>query len=238
MSSDQKKRQKKLEKQAAKRKEKKHELTRAQSAGLAERLTAATKFPILDCWIPENAQEQGLGWVVLSREFPNRDVAVVNILVDLHCLGVKNVHAEILGRSDYNTKYLRKMVARMKLRKASPADARKLIEDAVAYARGIGLTPHSDYAKAMLLFGDVNAADSKAQFEFGKDGKPFFFAGPNDTPARCRQILAILNNSCGPGGFHYVMPLSGPDFGGLSLAGPHEGEEILDDSEELGENES
>ena len=60
----------------------------------------------------------------------------------------------------------------------------------------------------MLLFGDVDPAASEARFEFGKDGKPFFIAGPRDTPARCKQILTTLANTCGPDGFHYLIPVS------------------------------
>ena len=70
---------------------------------------------------------------------------------------------------------------------------------------GIGLSPHPDYAKFMVLFGDVKASDSDAKFEFGKDGKPLFINGPNDSPARCREILSILSNTCGQGNFEVIM---------------------------------
>jgi hypothetical protein len=209
MPGDPRKRQKKLERRSAKRKEKKHALVRQENAGLAERLTAATKYPILHCWIGDDIERQGIGWVVLSREFPNGQVAVASFLVDSYCLGVKDVHAEILGRFSYDAKYVRKMSADMPSHAATPADARKLLEDAVAYARSLGLASHPDYPKVMHLFGDVSAADSQATFVFGKDGKPFFVSGPNDTPERSRQIVAILNNTCGPGRFEYLVAFSG-----------------------------
>jgi hypothetical protein len=234
MAGDPRKRQKKMERRTAKRKEKKHALVRQENPGLMERLTAAARCPILDCWIGADIANQGIGWVLLSREFPNGQVAVANFLVDVYCLGVKNVHVEVLGRFSYDSKYVRQMAKQMNLQPALPADARKLLEEAVAYARGLGLPPHPDYAKAMHIFGDVAAADSKAMFEFGKDGKPLFIAGPNDTPERSRQIMAILSNTRGQGKFDFILPLSAPpsdkDF---HIVGPNE--EAFDDLEDFGD---
>ena len=205
MGSDPKKRQKKLERKSAKRKDKRHQLVREKNAGLGDRLTAAAKFPVLDCWITDSLYEEGLGWVVLSREIPNGTVAVVNFLVDRYCLGVKNLHAEIVGRATYDEKYRRKMLSEMQPHDVSPADALKLVQEAVAYARGLGFSPHADYTKALHLFGSTDATASTAQYEFGKDGQPFFMNGPNDTPQRCKQIMATLTNTCGPGNFNFII---------------------------------
>ncbi len=248
MGSDPRKRQKKLERRAAKRKEKKHLLVREQSAGLPERLTAAARFPVLYCGIGESLEPEGIAWVLLSRELPNGQVAAASFLVDRYCLGVKNVFAEVLGRSAYNSKYVQRMRSDMALRSVAPAEARKLLEEAVAYARGLGLSPHPDYPKALLLFGDVNPAESDARFEFGKDGQPFFVAGPNDTPERCQQIMAILRDTCGPGRFHYLLPVPGGDFGKaipsyfgpgkLRMIGPEEvaDEEHMEEPEDFDDN--
>jgi hypothetical protein len=205
MANDPRKRQKKLERSAAKRKDKKHIRVREQSAGLAERLGAASAWPVLHCWIGNSIAERGIGWVVLSRAMPNGPVAVASFLLDSYCLGVKDVFAETLPRSAYDEKYLRKMMSDMPSRSVAPAEARKILEEAVAYAREIGFSPHADYPRAIILFGDIDAADSDAQFQFGKDGKPFFISGPNDSPERCKQIVAILSKTCGPGLFDYLV---------------------------------
>jgi len=209
MGSDPRKRQKKLERRAAKRKEKKHIQVREQTAPLAERLAAAVRFPVLHCTIGDSLQEEGLGWVLLSREIPGGKVAAASFLVDRYCLGVKNVFGEVLSRPEYDAKYVRKMKVDMPSHSVPPAEARKLLEEAVAYAHGLGLPPHADYTRMLTLFGSIDPAESNAHFEFGKDGKPLFVAGPNDTPERCRAILGILTESCGPGGFHYIMPVAG-----------------------------
>lgn len=211
MPIDPRKRQKKQERRAAKRKSKQHQLAREKHAGLPERLTAAARYPILHCWATTDLRDQGLGWVCLSRELPNGWVAFGLFLVDRYCLGVKNAMADVLGRYTYDNEIARKMRSEFTAQDMQPAAARKLIEEAVAYARSLGLPPHPDYQRARLIFGDLDPAASGEQFEFGKDGKPLFIAGPHDTPERCRQILTTLEESCGPDGFHYLIPLSGAD---------------------------
>src|SRR6266478_902718 len=93
-------------------------------------------------------------------------------------------------------------------REITPATARRFVESAVEYARGLGFPPHPDHHRAKLIFGAIDPAQATEELEFGKDGKPFFIAGPNDNQSRCRQILATLERSCGPGGSHFLMPMA------------------------------
>jgi hypothetical protein len=209
MPSDPRRRQKKLERRNARRKEKKHAIVRQQSAGIGERLAAAAKFPVLHCCIGNSLETNGIASVLLSRALPGGQVAVATFLVDRFCLGVKDAWAEVLDRVSYEDKYTRTMTGDNAARTVPPAEALKLVTESVEYARSNGLSPHPDYPRTLRIFGDTSPADSSATFEFGKDGKPFFVAGPYDTPERCRQVIAILENHCGSGGYHYAIP-SGP----------------------------
>src|SRR5436305_3256934 len=109
MAADPRKRQKKLAKRAAKRKAKHHEIARARAAGLPERMAAAAGFPILDSLATTDLWDQGLGWVVVSRQMPDGGVAVAIFLVDRYCLGVKDAIARIASRYEYDTEILHKM---------------------------------------------------------------------------------------------------------------------------------
>jgi hypothetical protein len=211
MATNPRKRQQKLERRAAKRKEHKHQAARRQQALPLERLAASAKFPVLHAWVSDNVWNEGMGWVLLSRLLPDGSVAAGVFLLDRYCLGVKDALAEILPRSTYDDKFVRKMRGQFTSQDVTPAAARKLVEDAVAYAADLGFPPHADYHKAKLVFGDIDPRECTEQFEFGKDGKPYFFAGPHDGPERCRQILGILLGKCGPGGFDYVIPLGEPE---------------------------
>jgi hypothetical protein len=206
--SNDRKRQKKLERKNAKRKEKKHVIAREQSTGMAGRIAATTRFPVEDALISVSFYDQGIGQVLLSRSLPEGSIAIASFLVDRYCLGVKDAFGHIITRSEYEDKFLN---GKLDFRRMTPPDIRKLVDSAVEYARSLGFAPHSDYHKAYPIFGDINAAESTEEFEFGKDGKPFYVAGPHDGAARIGQILGTLRERFGEGGFHYMVPMMGDD---------------------------
>jgi hypothetical protein len=211
MATDPRKRQKKLERRNAKRREKQHSLVRQQHAGMGGQLAAATKYPVLHSWVTEDFWTEGMGWALLSRELPDGSIAVGVFLVDRYCLGVKDALPNVVGRYTYDMDFVRKIRQQFTTREVSPATVRKLVEAAVAYAADLGLPPHPDYHKAKMIFGTIDPRESTEEFEFGENGKPHFVAGPTDTPQRCRQIIAILTHSCGPGGFNYTIPMAASD---------------------------
>jgi len=86
-----------------------------------------------------------------------------------------------------------------------PECARKLVEGAVRYADDLGLPPHEDYRIAKKIFGDVRGEHCTEEHVFGKEGKPFFCSGPNDSRAKCEQVIRILHNHCGEGGYHFLV---------------------------------
>jgi hypothetical protein len=208
MPTDPKKRQKQQERRKAKRKAKQQEITKEKHAGLAERLTAAAQFPVYRSWATEDLWTQGLGQVCISRALPNGLVAFAIFLVDRYCLGVKDAWAEIIAGSDYESRIEGGTRSNFTVRNLSPASVRKIVESAVAYANDLSLHPHADYQKARALFGDINAAEGTEDIEFGKNGKPFFIAGPHDTMDRCRRILSTLVASRGPDGFEFAVPFT------------------------------
>jgi hypothetical protein len=227
MPIDPRKRQKKQQRHAAKRKAKQHQLSKQKSAGLAERLAAAAGYPVLHSGISESVWDQGIGQVFLSRLLPSGQVAFAVFLVDVYCLGVKDAMSSVISRSTYDSKFGARMRPGHGVTQASPACVRKLVEGAAEYARGLGLHPHPDYFRARPLFGTIEATECAEEFPFGKDGKPFFVAGPYDTPDRCRQILNALVQSCGVDGFHFMLPLADPRSLPAALA--HRGTEALPD---------
>ena len=146
MAGNDRKRQKKLERKKAQRKEKRKAVARVQSAGLPAKLAAASKYPVLHCWMTYSNKEQGIGYVTLSRESPGGLVAVACFLVDRFCLGVKDVMLDVMHRTDYEERFQRELRSRQPGEDVPPQDAVKYVTGAVAYARSVGLPPHPDYA--------------------------------------------------------------------------------------------
>ena len=73
-------------------------------------------------------------------------------------------------------------------------------------------SPHTaTLPRAERLFGNVDADASDATFTFGREGKPFYMSGPNDTPAQSRQRMAQLTKAVGAGNFDYMSVVGGLD---------------------------
>jgi hypothetical protein len=210
MAIDPRKRQKKLERRKAKQRAERRELARRDSGGLASRLQQVFAAPILHCCTSAEIWEQGIGQVLISRQLGNGDVAFVVFLLDIYCLGVKDLIMSIAPRARYERDMYDKLARRDALLPLKPECARKLVEGAVQYALDLGLPPYADYRTAKLIFGDISAEACTEEYEFGKDGKPFFIAGPYDSPARCEQILRTLRRRCGPNGHRFPVPVGGP----------------------------
>jgi len=204
MAANQKKRQKKLERRAAKRKDRRRELIRQKNRGLGELLWMASGSPVLHSRIADTLKDEGMGHVLLSRLLPNNRVAAVLFLVDRYCLGVKDCFGRLMVRAEYDA-FCKDLDDRFEMEDHTPADVRKLVEGVVDSARDLGLEPHPDYHRVKAIFGDIDARESRIEFEFGSEGKPLFINGPHDGPERCRRILSILEHRCGPDGYHYIM---------------------------------
>lgn len=210
MAIDPRKRQKKLAKQKAKRKEKALDHRRSQqgktSLFVPMEFELGARGPILECLMTAEIFEAGIGQVFVSRTTGSGQVAAGVFLVDTYCLGVKNAFPMLQPRAEYEN-YIEMTEQQAGLVRIDPAYAKKLVEDAVAYARDLGFEPHEDYRVARKVLQDIDATACEEQFTFGKDGKPFFMSGPNDSPQRSRQIVETLERRCGAGGYHYVVGL-------------------------------
>jgi hypothetical protein len=131
---------------------------------------------------------------------------MASFLLDVYCLGIKNVIFRALEASELAF-FITNMEATSPFVAIDPCDARKLLRDLALWAQSMGIAPHRDFAAAERLFGDVRWETSAATFQFGRDGKPLYVAGPNDSPVQIRRRLDDLRNRLGDEGFHYIVPI-------------------------------
>ena len=234
MGVDDRRRQRKLERKTAKRKERQRELARATPQGLAERIALASDGSVVHCCVQDAVVEDGIGSLLLSRVGPRQQVGFAVLLIDAYCLGVKDAFGNLVSRGEYE-KFYRQFSQRCPLIPLTPASGRRLAEDAVAYARQFGIEPHPDFHRVQGIFAGIDSATATRRFDFGdSNGKPHFIAGPHDGPTRCRQIMSLLENHCGRNGFHFTVPFGGAvDPGDLEFAG--EGGADDDEAERLGD---
>ncbi len=79
-----------------------------------------------------------------------------------------------------------------------------MIYGSIEYAAQFGFTPQEDFALSQYVLAPRGELEEPYHLTFGKNGKPFFIAGPYDNAAR---ILRQLEKNPGPGKFDYFAPL-------------------------------
>ncbi len=160
----------------------------------------------VDCLISEEINEVGIGYVLIAREKSSQSIRCVTFLVDVFCLGIKDCFLDKCSHYEYGFMKER-LNAASNLIQIPPSHAKKLLQEAVVYAKGLGFDPHSDFERHFKSLGDVDASACKETFTFGRDGKPLYILGPKDSPTKVARILACLEQKCGPEGYHYLAEL-------------------------------
>jgi hypothetical protein len=176
----------------------------ALEASLPARVLRAAQAPIQHCFLTEAVFEFGIGTLVLARGATPHHLALSSFLIDVFCLGIKDVMFESV-ESEVFEMCIDATAAGSPLVSVDPSYARKLLRDLAAWSQSIGFTPHRDFAAVERVFGDVNADASDAGFRFGRDGKPVYIPGPNDTAALIRRRVQQLQKYLGDDGFGFEM---------------------------------
>src|SRR5262245_3249673 len=108
MAIDQRRRQKKLAKQRAKRKARAasqnregHRQSSGRGAIASLEFELAARAPIYKCYVADEVFDQGLGYVVVSR-LSGAEVAAGIFMVDAYCLGVKDAFAMLKPRAIFD----------------------------------------------------------------------------------------------------------------------------------------
>ncbi|MCD4671049.1 MAG: hypothetical protein K8R77_00165 [Anaerolineaceae bacterium] len=173
-------------------------------------LQNAREYPLHGCWIMANWQDEGITPVVVAREQGPDKIMFGVYLVDLYCLGIKDV----VARTDYSLKKFKRELPLLCMntpKKCTVELAHEIIYGALEYAEKIGFQPHADF-KARLADQILDPQDAhlrKNHVSFGKDGKPLFVAGPYDDERKCRLVINTLMRTCGEGNFNYIIGFGG-----------------------------
>lgn len=202
--------QKKLAKQKAKRSEKRFRQQQLNSKDPTVRLRHAEKWPIVQALVGAKLWKEGIGYLAIARQEAEGRLVFGAYLVDAYCLGVKNAFWNAGPPGDFK-ELLQKMEQTQTMVAISPACLVKIVEGAVEYARSFGFPPHPDYRHAALLLSGIDPKACTHEFTFGRDGKPFYIQGPNESPAMASAIMQRIQEAGG----HFLIEASRADPGDL-----------------------
>jgi hypothetical protein len=171
-------------------------------ASLPARVLRAAHVPIQHCFLNESVFETGMGTLIVARGATPHHVALGSFLIDVFCLGIKDVMFESV-ESEVFEMYMDAMDSLSPVVSVDPSYARKLLRDLAAWSQSIGFGPHRDFVVVEPMFGDVSADASDAVFRFGRDGKPVYIPGPYDTAPLIRRRIEQLQKHLGDDGFGF-----------------------------------
>jgi yecA family protein len=156
-----------------------------------------------EAYIEKAWREHGLAHLVVVRLRENGSADYGVFLVDVWCLGVKDA----FGRSDVLESEVRELVDEelpdAMREPIHPVCAKKLIEGALAYAENLGFAPHRDFRKARRVLSGLDASLCPTEFAYGREGRPCYVRGSDDSDERVDRVLAILEARVGPDGYDY-----------------------------------
>ena len=141
----------------------------------------------------------GLASILVARD-QGSSVSVCGYLVDVWCLGVKDV----LGPKSVERRKLPRFMDSYFRSYDQPALgapielARHVVFGAVAYARKLGFEPHPDFAGCS---GHLGPWAGSSDITFGRNGKPTYIQGPHDDAG---HVIKTLRRSVGKRNFDYL----------------------------------
>jgi hypothetical protein len=181
----------------------------SSTASLRNTVRNARSYPLVECLISANwrTNEMGLIEVLVARQQPDGDICLGLYLIDNYCLGLKNTLAKVnLSRHVYETEVIDTLFHGTPPEKCSPELAHQMIYAAIEYAAQFGFQPDADFALTQNMLEPRGELAEAEHLTFGKNGKPFFIAGPRDNVAR---VLRQLEKTAGPGNFDFLAPMGG-----------------------------
>jgi hypothetical protein len=176
-------------------------------------LQRAREYPILGCWVIKGWQEGGITNVIIARQQESDKVIFAACLVDLYCLGIKDAYAN----ADMSLRKFQSELPKMCNGEPEPCSvelAHEIIYGGMEYAERYGFKPHLDFTRQFCdqVLDPPETHPRTNNVTFGKDGKPFFVAGPYDDERKTNSVINTLMRTAGEGNFDYLAGFGPPDF--------------------------
>ena len=165
----------------------------------------ARKIPIVHAFMNTNFLGVGLASIILVRQQGGNKYLVAIFMVDVFCMGIKNTsHIFAMPEAEF-LPFLENHYALVGLdyKDYDPNYVQNVIWGGYKYGQslGFGATKYSDFDVNQYILDPLDQI-KPVKIPFGKDGKPFYLSGPNDSP---QKVIAKLTQKVGAGNFEVLI---------------------------------
>jgi hypothetical protein len=205
VAGNDRRKQQKLAKKKARRKAKARAVASPGTKSVYSSAKTASQWELYACNIDATWQRDSFGNLVVARLSPDGStLCTASALLDFGCLGVKDVAMQTSASRQRFDELQDERIANFPRIDLTIDDALKILLTARDYGRSLDFPQGADLDKMLLLLGDAEAERSTLDVPTGRDGKPFFIAGPRDNAS---AIIRHLTDRLGPDGFHFIAEL-------------------------------
>jgi len=177
-----------------------------QATTIPNQLRKARSYHIKECFITEGWQDGGICNIFILREKPDFNFILGVYLIDIWCLGLKDTFFNL----DVSYEEIADRLHNHPSGKNVAVDvdfAHSMIYGGIDYAKQLGFSPHSDFKYTRFILDPKEEIEFDGTIEFGKDGKPFYMAGPYDSREKISRIIEQLEEKVGEGNYHFTYPV-------------------------------
>jgi hypothetical protein len=141
--------------------------------------------------------------ITISKTMPSGKFVIGLYMIDMFCLGVKNTLFKFALDSFGYDEFIQKINAQSEIVKCDLGEAHNIIFGAIDFAAENGFKPQKDFSITQYILDENLIDDRIDEIEFGRNGRPFYFAGPYDNTM---YIIETLEKNVGEGNFDVVLP--------------------------------
>lgn len=161
----------------------------------------ARKLPIYECLISESWEDTGMTPIIVARKHVNGNLSWGGYLVDTFCLGIKNTLYMFNESEEVYESFKEAFSEDFDMEACDYVLVHNVIYGAIEYAEDYGFKPHKEFDISKYALEEDDERVELMELEFGFDGKPCYFSGPDEDQAEIERIIATLERTAGEGNY-------------------------------------
>lgn len=179
-------------------------LSRGQQAQ-AKKLSKASRYELVGCFVNEGWQQQMLANVTLVRRGPDGSYAISSLMTDLGCQGVRAAYV-FTGQSEAQLRGVIEQMYPEGRQTMEPSVGWGVVQAAMRFAAGFEYAPDVMYVVAAALWrGIVEDAGAGVRCGDGHGRPIYFYDETMETPEDRARHEAQLSKHCGANGYRVEL---------------------------------